>query len=324
MSKEKHDFLVGFAVNPELVARFDSSRQDTKLSLDALLVDLSGSSADVAIALSKLGYNPLLIGFTGYTRDVQDILLDAALAREQIPYRLIPLLEKTSCAVFPADAAKPTRVAGRRWPPIPELVPVAQRTLHDIITVPERAPSAIAVITGAKTYEEPFINTAFGTDTVHVLNPNVELASTPESFHRVLAQTHMLIMNDYEAKQYFRDKTWDCGMFHEHGVDLVIITEAERGGRCSLRGMEWRFPAVKAPQKTIYTPGAGDWFLGGFLAKVAEKKQNILAMNKNDIDECIAFAARVAAAKITYPGAANGPARHELDAIIPVIKTEAR
>jgi len=53
---------------------------------------------------------------------------------------------------------------------------------------------------------------------------------------------------------------------HDHGVDIVIVTLGAEGAMVSLEGTVHRVPAYK-PEKLIDPTGAGDAFIGAFLAE---------------------------------------------------------
>jgi sugar/nucleoside kinase (ribokinase family) len=53
---------------------------------------------------------------------------------------------------------------------------------------------------------------------------------------------------------------------HSHGVDIVIVTLGPEGAMVSVEGTVHRVPAYK-PEKLVDPTGAGDAFIGAFLAE---------------------------------------------------------
>jgi sugar/nucleoside kinase (ribokinase family) len=58
---------------------------------------------------------------------------------------------------------------------------------------------------------------------------------------------------------------------HDYGVSIVIATLGERGAAVSVEGSMHNVPAFK-PVKLVDPTGAGDAFIGGFLAEYVRKK----------------------------------------------------
>lgn len=298
------NYVVGFAVNPEVVAEFDSRQGDEKLPLQSFHIDLSGSSADVAIALKSLGRAPLLLGLVGRESSDEDFLLSSVLRRSAIPFHGIPILDRTSIAVLPIDRGGKSRVAGRRGNIIDELVSGVGETIRSYVG----GSNNFRIATGVRINEVPLALELFkgAGEGCCVLNPNIALCEEVKIFRTLLRETDVLVINEHEFK---KTGFHSIDEIHGFGPKTVIVTEAKRGGVCSHHGKFIRYDAVNIPDKDTYLPGAGDWFLGGFLSVF---KSNITEASPSTISSALNFAAKVSGIKVTMRGAANGPTLADL------------
>lgn len=294
-------FIVGTAVNAEVVYYYDGSSPDEKIPLQDFSIQLSGSSGDVAIALSQLGAFSHLLGLIADKEDDQSALLRLALKKHRVGSTLLPCLDKTSIAVLPCDdSSEKSRVIGRRGDVIPERIP----TIVNLIT-DEAACFEWRVATGVREREiaEALLGTNKGK---RVLNPNFMLCQN-QGLEALLPFVDILVLNKNEmavSRMTFKK----C---HEAGTSLVIVTEDEDGGQYSLRGKVGRFAPVKITGNAFYPAGAGDWFLGGFLS-FCELEHTDATSTAIDIERALAFGAKVAAKKISMKGAGNGPMLSEV------------
>ncbi len=297
-------FVVGLATNAEIVFTFDGNRNDEKLPLEDFSIQLSGSSSDVAIGLSKLGHNARLIGLIAESADDQSALLNIAVKKHSIPHLLVPALDHTSVAVLPGDISGKNRIVGKRGEILNHTLETAARLIGEASAATEWR-----IATGARTREFPLISTLLGENPGRrVLNPNLFLCRERTAFKNIISYADILVMNKNEEAA--------CGMsfleLHAAGPHLVIVTEGERGGRYSLGGIVGRFYAIPPVSETLFLAGAGDWFLAGFLASCVRVSFSAFEGNEHLLHQCLEFGARVAAKKITMPGAGNGPSLDEL------------
>lgn len=314
-TNKEDEIVVGFAVNPELVVSYDSGVSDVKLRLEKLSVQLSGSSGDVAVGCMRLGRQARLVGFTGFETSVIDGLLENALKDFCLPFRRIPILDQTSCAVLPADFSQSSRVIGKRGDVLPELVDAAKRIIDDL----DLSPGVMRVATGVRSVEVPLVDHFFGDSQRCVLNPNAFLCQEHADIEVLLPKTRLLILNDYEFDKYFGEKGGNICAFHTFGVRLVIMTTGKTGGVCSLNGDVWQYESIRYDAPAYYDAGAGDWFLAGFLTAIVENEFSLETITREQAEKCITFACHVAGLKVTRPGAANGPYRDEVPVFESVI-----
>jgi len=297
-------YVVGFSVNPEVVAEFDTNMGDEKLPLLDFRVDLSGSSADVAIALRNMGRSPLLIGVVGAKEGDEDLLLRAALKRSAVPFHGLNLLDRTSMALLPVDRSGKSRVVGRRGNVLPELMSEAESSAASCVADPE----TFRIATGVRSCEARLVHAMFrgSAPGYRVLNPNIALCKEKEVFLRLLRETDMLVVNEHEHQEMGMPHPSEL---HDFGVATVLVTRAIRGGYCSHQGVGVHYDAVVYPDAKTYLPGAGDWFLGGLLSTFDG------ALNDASpafMKEALCFAATVAGKKVTMSGAGNGPTKTTL------------
>jgi fructokinase len=102
----------------------------------------------------------------------------------------------------------------------------------------------------------------------------------------------------------------------EAGLSLVVLTQGEKGASAYTPGGEKVF--VPAPKVVVEdTVGAGDTFFSAVLTFLYEKdllkdRLKIRAMQRAELEACLAFASKAAAINCTRKGA-NPPYRHEMD-----------
>jgi sugar/nucleoside kinase (ribokinase family) len=140
-----------------------------------------------------------------------------------------------------------------------------------------------------------------------VLNPNLLLCSERAAVSALLAISDVLVLNKNEYHELAR--LFGIALVsdvHRLGPQTVVLTLDEQGGICSHKGSEMRYSAVRYAQaeEKIYPPGAGDWFLGGFVSSLST---GTLSLSVTQIHHALRFAAQVSGKKVTMPGAGNGP-----------------
>ena len=312
------EIAVGFSLNPELVVEYDGNQTppNAKLKILSTNVQVSGSSANVAIALHKLGRWPHLFGLVGaYGGRVEDVLLKHVLQSLRFGWTPIRALDRTGFALLRVNRANPSeKVMGRRG----EVLKDRLEEGCDLIRRSEVRDSVIRVATGVRVSEVPLVLELFERGQT-ILTPNVELLNHPEEFHRLLARTSVLVWNENEAIQYFKSqgrKKTNRSHLHSKGARIVITTLGNRGGKIWVEGWaECLFPAQKPTERILSTQGAGDWFLAGFITAILESGEKISSLVKppeNLTDWCV-FGAKVAAKKLSFLGSGQGPSRGDIE-----------
>lgn len=311
MKEEKYhyDALIGFSCNPEILATYDSSRNDEKLPLDDLSVYLSGSSGDVAIALSRLGRNACLFGLTGIRRTLSDELLDYCLKRTEMCFHSLRVLNTTSVAVLRGDKApnSDNRVCGRRGVVLSEHITNEVEKLS--VFIKKLSGPCLPVITGLKDYELPFYD-LITKERRGVLNPNFWFCKK-EEFKSALVRSCAIFLNHKELVASGFETNPIAMHLNGRGPRLIVVTNGPNGGFYSLDGQLGHYEAMSFTGQH-YTAGAGDWFLGGFLAKLFSMEISVEKMDQEALIQCLRYGALVAGKKVLYAGAANGPSIEDL------------
>lgn len=97
------------------------------------------------------------------------------------------------------------------------------------------------------------------------------------------------------------------------GAKLVVLTKGAEGATAHSRGGKIESPGI--PVKVADTVGAGDTFSAGMLARLQAQsrltKSAVASLEREDIADTLAFAARAAAITVSRPGA-DPPWIHEL------------
>lgn len=91
--------------------------------------------------------------------------------------------------------------------------------------------------------------------------------------------------------------------WRELGPRLVLITHGADGATC--HGADGMLSAAALPVAVVDTVGAGDTFIGGFLAALAARGRlgtGLAAATRDDLQAALAFACAVAADSCTRPG----------------------
>ena len=312
------EIAVGFSLNPELVVEYDGNQPppNAKLKILSTNVQVSGSSANVAIALHNLGRKPHLFGLVGaHGGHVEDVLLKHVLQSLNFEWTPIRVLDRTSFALLRVDRSNPSeKVMGRRGEVLKDRL---EEECDLIRRNGEIRDSVIRVATGVRVSEVPLALELFERGQT-ILTPNAELLNHPEEFHRLLARTSVLVWNENEASQYFKSQGMKkTNRFHLHsgGARIVITTLGDRGGKIWVEGWaECLFPAQKLTGRILSTQGAGDWFLAGFITAILESGEKISSLVKppdNLADWCV-FGAKVAAKKLSFLGSGQGPSRGDI------------
>lgn len=302
--------ILGLSVNPEVVVTGDSSNGGEKHPLQSLRVDFSGSAANVGIALKQLGCYPMVFGLTGKNGD-ETMFLEWALKKARgVVFTAVEALDHTSIAVLSVDQAKPTasRVVGRKGNVLSEKVDEAVSQIRENVASIASWRVAVGVRESEILLAEALLFEA--TPGTRVLSPHRSFCEgqSRTALFQVLKSVDLFILNELEFSGLGMASPCDL---HQYGPSLVVVTKDERGGCFSLRREGGTFDAVKYTESG-YPTGAGDWFLGALVSELVSRELVLTDIKRPALEECLAFAAKVAGKKVTMPGGGKGPTRLEL------------
>ncbi|MDO8435141.1 MAG: carbohydrate kinase family protein [bacterium] len=255
--------LVVGSVNPELVFRYRSG--GTKVRADSYTIQLGGTAYNVAARLSAL-LNPVDVLFEALVG--QDVMGSAVheriggIAHEMLWWRPVTAV---ACILLPEGGLHQT--IGFKQAAASSRSRVAQ--LDRIMT---REHPQIVLAAGLIPGEEWIAQTLFTgvrPSKLRVLCPDV-LACANGTLDAVLAHTDLLVMNEEEARVFFRADSSELReeVIRARVVCNVIVTRAEHGAVFFERGSS---PVEVATERVdVRNPvGAGDTFLAALLAEVA-------------------------------------------------------
>jgi sugar/nucleoside kinase (ribokinase family) len=303
-----YDALIGFSVNPEFIfspkREIVSRRLYRKIPYD-LKRCVSGTSFDTAVAMRKMGKQVRVLGAVGLD-DPLNYLIQGMLTKYEVETALWGIRKETALAVVDIDKGRKSR--SFKLP----IIRVPKKEIENEIL---NCQPALKVVTGlsADPKEIEMAKIFFrGTKGAQVLNPRISLTAQKRIFRQLLGRIHLLILNDFEAGQYFGKERQRVGFkdleeFHDFGVVAVILTCDVRGAMLSTFDGEKIFQPKINAGKLVDETGAGDCFLGFFLGAKLEGMTN---------QEAMKFAAAAAALKITLIGGSSMPERKEVEKIL--------
>lgn len=306
------DALIGFSVNPEMVWVYQACQVTRKMPA-AFSMQMGGTSLDVACIMKILGHRVRLLGALGSSADsvpfnqwLRDRLDEAG-----ISFR--PLLVRERTAV--ADVHVGASAMSLSYKP-----PITRLPREEIVEESEQSGARYAVVTGLGSdpneIEMAHLLWRSAKGKTRVLNANLGLARQAELFEAVVSQVDLLVCNHIEAAAYLRIEPDQVNLgalrrIHKIGPSRVIVTCDRQGALYSeVGGTTLHQPIVEAGPRIDET-GAGDCFLGAFLA--AELKGY-------ETGRALRFAACAAGQKVLRPGCANVPSRQEVEELF--AKTE--
>ena len=293
----EYDVLVGFSVNPEEHWWSTNGTPEPGNKNPARhSTELSGTSYDVAVALQRAGRRPFLVGVVGRS-DHYASYVDQQLEAAQIPHLALRLRPRTPVAsiihgVLPNG--HDLHLSDKE--PLQE-VPAVSIAMQLRSIAPR-----IRVVTGLMLDPKELALTRLlldGDQCLRVLNPPPALVRAHDELIQLLGVTDWLVLNRYEAAAFFPDgETVDPAVFLRYGPKLVLVTKDRAGATLyGAGGVCHEIPAFAAGSE-VHATGAGDCFLGYFLAG------HLMGW---PLDRCLALAAVAAGIKVTVPGTASSP-----------------
>ena len=303
----KKEALVGFSVNTEISIVFDGKNQLEKAPLQTIHARIGGTSANVAIAIQKLGGESKLLALVGINNDFSTHALNYVLDSCKIPHTDFRILDNSHIAVLPDDGIQRNRSLGLKGV-------IDDSKIGSVLSDIEKETSLWRIATGVRPEEYQFVECLFNK---HIgfrsLNPRMQLVKNKSVFKNLLKNTDLLIFNmaEFEACEVVSPSS-----LHQYGPSLIIVTDEEKGGIWSHKNFSpKRFQANTSyigKKTVINTTGAGDWFHGAFIFMCQANGVAFNDLKEKELSEFINFAARVAGKKVTIEGSSNGPTMSEL------------
>ena len=297
-----------------LVDVFVGERTEAGWALDARL---GGSAFNVAIGLARLERPVALL--TGVSGDVFGVRIAEALAENGVDTRA---LKRT-------DAPTTLALVSTRADGSPDFAFRGEGAADRLVTeadCPDPAGYEALVFGCFSILTEPtgdsfltLARAASGRIPI-VFDPNVRLGVEPDvarwrariADFVALADVVKASADDLEALGHPSLEDAVKGLFAGR-AKLVIVTEGGQGARVFLRGDTVTVPAP--PTTVVDTVGAGDTFLAGMLAGLAEQQRlsvaGLAALDRSDAQAIASFAAEVAAHTCARRGA-DPPTRSDL------------
>lgn len=303
----KNSAIVGFSANAELVFHYDRMSTAEKGKLEQYDVALGGTSANVARVITKLGQKAKLLALTGVGNDAESNSLRFVLDQYQVPYEEFKILNKSHFSILPIDGLPKPKIFGEKGK-------IQEEFLDKVIQSIENRDETWRIATAIRPEEMSLVKTLFNKhEGYRTLNPHMTLISNEDCFKEVLLRTDMLIVS---SDEFDACNVASIEHIHEFGPHLVVVTQDERGGIFSIKGLrpEKFLPCTSYIREgmNVYGPGAGDWFSGGLHTYFLENERSIFDLSLSKIKDAINFAAKVAGKKVTMPGATNGPGKEDL------------
>jgi ribokinase len=260
-----------------------------------------GKGANQAVAIAKLGGNPLFVGKLGADAFGQDLLLSLDRSGVDVSEVFVSEDHPTGIAVITVDSRGENTIvvaSGANMALSPEEVDLILTENPATVLLAQLEIPLKSVLQAAKAHEGIFVlNPAPATKIPDELLRYVDLLTPNES------ETELLTGVAPRDESSCREA---ADALLERGVKNVIITLGSAG--CYLKGEigESRFDAFGVD--TVDTTAAGDAFNGG-LAHALSRGQ--------DVPKAIEFASAVAALSTTRPGAqASMPTANEVEAFL--------
>lgn len=296
--------VIGCSLNSQIVGSFISSQHKEKLELKQCLLELSGSTANVALALNACECEVSPFGLVGPEGELgRELMILASKMSELPPPMLLEVLDKTSLAFLPIELGVEgmAKLAGMKGRVDDKKVGAALAELESFL---ENHRDSFGVVTSLREQELPFGNTVLDRTLPggRVLTVRDEFCHD-QHFLPILSKVNCLVLNEVE----FRCAGSDAEVLLNAGPRVVVLTKGKEGGECYVKG-EARFAYEPHVLTTYESPGTGDWFLGALVAYLVRRNETFLTVSHEVIRQAVNFASEVAGHKACYPGATNGPA----------------
>jgi len=320
--------IFGFGGNAEMVVSYDDSSPSPKKVARDIKITLAGGAVTSAYVTQRYGGDKFLAKLliaTAQEPNIRDSMLKELLSASGIErYSLLPIREsgKTGLAIQ-LLTTNTSMVVGDKgsilYEPSPEGGLLPENLVFNHVK-PYNC-HTWRVATGVLPEELKLVYALFeGTSKGKVLNPRIQFSSMVVEFSDLARQAHMVIMNDHEYGGFVgkaaKDlQSSDFAVWSDRGLSpLLVVTKNNSGVTLVYDGETIVIPAYHHGQ--LYSEvGAGDWWLGSFLAYLLMNNIDDLAsVTKEQFLAAAKFATVAAGLKVTYKnGNLDGPPLHEVE-----------
>lgn len=292
------DALIGFSVNPEIawtnVCPFAIGQKTSAVAS----LEISGTSFDVAWAMSQFGCTPMLFGAIGTDHFAR--LVEFQLKNLNIAHMLLPFREKTCVASIERETLRHLSFK----PPIvrvdPQLIDSALReSLPRFQVVTGLMPDDNEILLANHLLAEDF--------GIRVLNPREALMGDTNKLSRVINSVDWLFLNRFEAAAFLHcDPENISKEMIKSMLDLcqLVVVTCDGSGvfLADRKGNFLSLPSFDGGMK-VDEKGAGDCFLGSFLSLICKGYNQTKAFEMSTV---------AAGLKVTRMGTTNVPTYDEV------------
>ena len=312
-----HDFsyhaVVGFSICKETIINHvpkvcDAAGNLLVSKIDAINDDfVGGTSYDVALAMKKtFDFNVKLVASVGKDPyGPNRMYIQTHVTAQGLEFEALDVKTGTSVGTIVIEEGKPPYILSFKTPY--EDYPIETIKRHVELSKP-----AITLATGVMAEEAGMVHALFSThrQAPSILNPRINLITNRDTFHTILEQTSLLVLNHEELAAYHGLTILENEVSQENlmplhgaGVKWIIVTCNEHGAilSCPTHNLWIHQPRIQFGEVEDKT-GAGDSFLSAVVAAI---------LNDKDPAEVMRWGAVMAGLKIRRRGGANIPSKEE-------------
>lgn len=283
--------VVGCSVNPSIVWPEHDRGTSGEKNPGGYYMELSGTSADVALALGRAGMSAHLVGAVGPADDPFDDYLRREVDRLGLSATLLSLRAQNALASVEPMSGR----ALSAKPPIVHFEASEVRTTLDSISADVRIATGVM----ADPSEVRLAQMLLGhTAKLRILNPRQALIADSDMFISLLSNANWLIMNRHEAEAWERQGQRIVDLVDGYGQEVVVVTKDKDGAELWTPHCHLTLPAFDAGP-VVHTTGAGDCFLAYFLVGFLRGGEMF--------DAGLRLATVAAGIKTTMPGTTSSP-----------------
>lgn len=298
----KHDAVVGFSINPEVTITGgpEIGTEAGEKSPVKHQFSVSGTSLNVAMALRRCGFTPVLLGAVGQDDPINGFI-ERHLHRLEIPHFLLEVRDQTPFAMIEPEFDR--RLSSK--------APITVVEAGLVRGVLEDNCPQFQIVTGLLPDEgelemaKALLHNGSGTK---VLNPRQTLTAQRHLMAEMAQSADWLVCNRHEAAAFIGCNSTQVTLGHlsqflDLGFKRVVITCDREGAK--MASVDGTSISVGSYEHGPYCDetGAGDCFLGFFISAV---------LAGHDFDYALRIGNVAAGIKVTHLGAGSQPEINEV------------